>query len=65
MARASSPLPQTGRVTQQLSTLDHYLTLWIFLAMAVGVSIGFLFPAAVAHFNTAVSVGTTYESVYV
>jgi len=59
MARASSPLPQTGRVTQQLSTLDRYLTLWIFLAMAVGVGIGFLFPAAVAHFNTAVSVGTT------
>jgi ACR3 family arsenite transporter len=59
MARASSPLPQTGRVTQQLSILDRYLTLWIFLAMAVGVGIGFLFPAAVAHFNTAVSVGTT------
>jgi ACR3 family arsenite transporter len=60
MARASaSSLPQTGRVTQQLSTLDRYLTLWIFLAMAMGVGIGFLFPAAVAHFNTAVSVGTT------
>jgi ACR3 family arsenite transporter len=59
MARASSSLPQTGRVTQQLSTLDRYLTLWIFLVMAVGVGVGFLFPAAVAHFNTAVSVGTT------
>jgi ACR3 family arsenite transporter len=46
-------------VTRQLSTLDHYLTLWIFLAMAVGVAIGFLFPSGVVRFNEAVSVGTT------
>jgi len=44
---------------KELSFLDRYLTLWIFLAMAVGVGIGFLFPKAVADFNTAVSVGTT------
>ncbi len=42
-----------------LSFLDRYLTLWIFLAMAVGVGIGFLFPDGVHNFNTAVSVGTT------
>jgi len=60
MARASaSLLPQPGGVTRQLSTLDRYLTLWIFLAMAIGVGLGFLWPAAVARFNTAVSVGTT------
>jgi len=42
-----------------LSFLDRYLTLWIFLAMAVGVGIGFLFPQGVVRFNDAVSVGTT------
>ncbi|MDP1713663.1 MAG: ACR3 family arsenite efflux transporter [Anaerolineales bacterium] len=49
----------SDQTTKQLSTLDRYLTLWIFLAMAVGVGIGFLFPKGVADFNTAVSVGTT------
>ncbi len=44
---------------KQLSFLDRYLTLWIFLAMAVGVGIGFLFPTGVERFNAAVSIGTT------
>jgi ACR3 family arsenite transporter len=44
---------------KQLSFLDRYLTLWIFLAMALGVGLGFLFPTAVATFNAAVSIGTT------
>lgn len=42
-----------------LSFLDRYLTLWIFLAMGIGVAVGFVFPTAVAGFNNAVSVGTT------
>jgi len=42
-----------------LSFLDRYLTLWIFLAMAVGVGIGFFFPSGVQSFNAAVSIGTT------
>ena len=46
-------------LSKKLSFLDRYLTLWIFLAMAVGVGIGFLFPDGVKSFNTAVSVGTT------
>jgi ACR3 family arsenite transporter len=55
-------MPSAGRstsVTKKLSTLDRYLTLWIFLAMAVGVGVGFLFPNAVQDFNRSVSVGTT------
>jgi len=52
-------MAQQSGTTRQLSFLDRYLTLWIFLAMALGVAIGFLLPAGVQAFNKAVSVGTT------
>jgi ACR3 family arsenite transporter len=46
-------------ITRRLSFLDRFLTLWIFLAMAVGVGLGYFFPKAIAAFNSSVSVGTT------
>ncbi len=42
----------------RLKLLDRFLTLWIFLAMLVGVGIGYLFPDA-AHGIDAMSSGTT------
>ena len=47
------------KLTRRLSFLDRYLTLWIFLAMGLGVGIGFLFPSGVKSFNAAFSIGTT------
>lgn len=43
---------------KKLSFLDQYLTIWIFLAMAVGVGIGYLFPSSGTVINS-FSVGTT------
>lgn len=42
----------------QLSFLDRYLTLWIFLAMAIGVCIGYFYPAS-STFISSYSSGTT------
>jgi ACR3 family arsenite transporter len=43
---------------KKLDFLSRYLTLWIFLAMAIGVALGFIFPS-IAEFTTRFNVGTT------
>ncbi|OOF17436.1 arsenical-resistance protein [Salinivibrio sp. MA427] len=43
---------------QRMGWLDRYLTVWIFLAMAIGVSVGWLFPE-VATLSERLSVGST------
>ena len=45
-------------ITKKLSFLDRYLTLWIFLAMFIGVFSGYLFPSVVDFWNSFQS-GTT------
>ena len=43
---------------KKLKLLDRFLTLWIFLAMAIGVSVGYVFPQ-IATITDTLSVGTT------
>jgi len=42
----------------KLKFLDRYLTLWIFLAMATGIGLGYFFPG-ISNVTDALSVGTT------
>src|SRR5690625_3651373 len=42
----------------KMKFLDRYLTVWIFLAMAIGVGLGYFFPNIPTNIN-AVSIGTT------
>lgn len=43
---------------KKLSFLDRYLTLWIFLAMAIGIGIGYIIPGSSSFLNS-FSSGTT------
>ena len=44
--------------TKRLSFLDRYLTLWIFIAMLVGIGSGYIFPG-IADFWNSFTKGTT------
>ena len=54
----SIPASCRPRITGRLSFLDRYLTLWIFLAMFLGVGLGYFVPSVVKGI-TRLSVGTT------
>ncbi|MGE5371942.1 MAG: ACR3 family arsenite efflux transporter [Solirubrobacterales bacterium] len=45
-------------VTKRLSVVDRYLTLWIFLAMGIGVGTGYFYPGF-SKWLSGMSVGTT------
>lgn len=53
---ASNCAPALER--KKLSFLDRYLTVWIFIAMLLGIAIGYLFPQAAEEINN-YSSGTT------
>lgn len=44
-------------LSKKLSLLDRYLTVWIFLAMGIGVLVGYFIQGPVARFNAALTVG--------
>ncbi len=47
-----------SQITQKLSFLDRYLTVWIFAAMAIGIGLGFFIPGVETFINQFQS-GTT------
>jgi len=49
---------KSAQERKKLSFLDRYLTLWIFLAMAVGVGLGYFLPESSGFINS-LSSGTT------
>ncbi|MGY3571270.1 ACR3 family arsenite efflux transporter [Vibrio paucivorans] len=57
-SKPSSQQDVSTSTSDKMSFLDRYLTLWIFVAMAIGVGIGAAYPE-ITELNEAVSVGST------
>ena len=55
---ASAPLELSSVGLSRLSLLDRYLTVWIFLAMAIGIASGHYWPS-ISDFTESLTIGST------
>ena len=55
---ASEPVDSASIGLSRLSLLDRYLTVWIFLAMAIGVASGHFWPS-ISDFTDSLTIGST------
>ena len=57
MTRQDDMTVTDRKISSRMSLLDRYLTLWIFIAMGIGVAVGYFLQSGVERFNTALTIG--------